>query len=51
MSEAHAMRFITERTTIPIPRVVDVIKVPTGAFIVMTRVAGEPLMGGLLVSY
>jgi serine/threonine protein kinase len=48
MSEANAMRLISACTTIPIPFVVDVIEVPTGAFIVMTRVAGEPLKDALL---
>ena len=47
MSEANAMRYITKNTTISIPSVIDAIQIPTGAFIVMTRMAGEPLTGGL----
>ena len=48
MSEADAMRLIAKHTTIPIPSVIDAIPVPTGAFIVMTRVPGEPLGATLM---
>ena len=52
VSEANAMRYITKHTTIPIPSVIDVIQLsksafPKSALIVMTRMAGEPLWGGL----
>ncbi|KAL5494915.1 hypothetical protein ACEPAI_377 [Sanghuangporus weigelae] len=46
-SEANVMRFLSENTTITVPRVVDCIEVPTGAFIVMTRLPGEILNGSI----
>ena len=46
-SEANVMRFLAENTTIPVPRVIDCIEVPTGAFIVMTKLPGEALKNGL----
>jgi hypothetical protein len=48
MSEGDAMRLVAKHTTIPIPSVIDAIPVPTGAFIVMTRVPGEPLGAALM---
>jgi hypothetical protein len=40
VSEADDKCFIAAHTTIPIPFVVDAIKVPTGAFIVNSRICG-----------
>ena len=42
-SEANAIRYVCENTTVPVPRIIDCISVPTGVLIVMTRLPGEPL--------
>ncbi|KAF8956625.1 kinase-like domain-containing protein [Flammula alnicola] len=47
MAEANVMRYLKAHTTMLIPSVVDAIPVPSGAFIVMTRLDGEPLLGKL----
>ncbi|KAH8119768.1 kinase-like domain-containing protein [Phellopilus nigrolimitatus] len=47
MSEAEVMRFISKKTTIPVPSVIDSIKVPTGAFIVMSKLPGRTVRDGL----
>jgi hypothetical protein len=48
MSEVTAMRYISERTNIPIPAVIDAIQAPAGqAFFIMTRMPGE-LLGARL---
>ena len=46
-SEANVMRFLAQNTTIPVPRVIDCIEAPKGAFIVMSKLPGEPLKNGL----
>ncbi|PFH45959.1 hypothetical protein AMATHDRAFT_70842 [Amanita thiersii Skay4041] len=45
MTEPDAMRYVSEHTTMPIPRVIDAIPVEDGAVFVMTRISGEPMTG------
>ncbi|KZP05615.1 hypothetical protein FIBSPDRAFT_842845 [Athelia psychrophila] len=45
-AEAEVMVYLKKRTTIPIPTVLDIIDVPNGVFILMTRLPGRQL-GGL----
>ena len=48
-SEADVLRFVEKHTTVPVPRVMDCISIPSGAFIVMTRLPGDPLRARLSV--
>ncbi|KAF8519015.1 kinase-like domain-containing protein [Hysterangium stoloniferum] len=46
-SEALAMAFVEANTTIPVPKVLDVIEYDGGGIIVMTLVPGEPCQSSL----
>lgn len=46
-SEAVAMSYLAMNTTIPVPHVLDILDTPTGLLIIMTRLPGQPIWGGL----